>query len=159
MITFSFERHSEVTGAALVLWQMALNLSGQFNSVTQSSLTLCNPMDCRMSGFSVHHQLPELAQTDQLIESVMPFNHLILCHPLLLPPSIFPSIGSFPMSQFFPAGCQSIGASASVIPMNVQDRSPLGWTGWIPLLSEELSRVFSNTTVQKHQFFSGQLSL
>jgi len=90
---------------------------------------------------------------------VMPANHLILCHPLLLP-SIFPSIGAFPMSQFFASGGQSIGvsASASVLPMNTQDWSPLGWTGWISLQSKGLSRVFSNTTVQKHQFFGAQLS-
>ena len=95
------------------------------------------------------------------MESVMPSNHLILCRPLLLPPSIFPSIRVFPMSQFFTSGGQSIrvSASTSVLPMNIQDLSPLGWTGWISLQSKGLSRVFSNTTVQKHQFFSAQLSL
>ena len=95
------------------------------------------------------------------IESVMTFNHLILCWPLFLPPSIFPASGSFPMSQFFASGVQSIGVSASkfVFPMNIQYWSPLGWTGWISLLSKGLSRVFSNTTVQKHQFFGTQLSL
>ena len=93
------------------------------------------------------------------IELVMPFNHLILCHPLLLPPSIFPSSGSFQMSQFFASGGQRIraSASASVLPMNTQDWSPLGWTACISLHSKGLSRVFSNTTVQKHQFFSAQL--
>ena len=95
------------------------------------------------------------------IESVMPSNHLILCRPLLLLPSIFPSIRVFSMSQLFASGGQSIGVSAStsVLPMNTQDRSPLGWTGWISLQFKELSRVFSNTTVQKHQFFNTQLSL
>ena len=88
-----------------------------------------------------------------LIESVMPSNHLILCHPFLLPPSSFPASGSFQMSQFFESGGQSIAVSASVLPMNIQDWSPLGWTGWISLQSKGLSRVFSNTTVQKHQFF------
>ena len=91
------------------------------------------------------------------IESVMPSNYLILCCPLLLLPSIFPSIfGYFPMSQFFTSGDQSIGVSVSVsiLPMNIQDWFPLGWTGWISLKSKGLSRVFSNTTVQKHQFFS-----
>ena len=94
------------------------------------------------------------------IESVMPSNHLILCHALLLPPSIFPS--SFQMSQFFTSGGgQSIGisASASVLLMNIQDWSPLGWTGCISLQSKGLSRVFSNTTAQKHQFLCTQLSL
>ena len=95
------------------------------------------------------------------IESVMASKHLILCQSLLLLSSIFPSIGSFPMSQFFTSGSQSIGVSAStsVLPMNIQDWFPLGLTVWISLQSKGLSRVFSNTTVQKHQFFSAQLSL
>ena len=98
------------------------------------------------------------------IESVMPSNHLILCYPLLLEsPCLqsFPESGSFPMSQLFTSGGQSIGvsASASVLPMNIQDWFPLGLTGLISLLSKGLSRDFSNTAVQKHQFFSAQLSL
>ena len=73
----------------------------------------------------------------------------------------FPALGSFPMSQFFASGDQSTGvsASASVLPMNIQDWFPLGWTGWISLQPKGLSRVFSDTTVQKHQFFSAQPSL
>ena len=92
--------------------------------------------------------------------SVMPSNHLILCRPLLLP-SIFPSIRILSVSQLFTSGGQSIGVSASVsvLPMNIQDSFPLGWTSWISLQSKGLSRVFSNTTVQKHQFFSTQVSL
>ena len=72
----------------------------------------------------------------------------------------FPASGSFQMSQLFPSGSPSIGvwASALVLPMNIQDWFPLGWTGWISLQFKGLSRVFSNTTVQKHQFFSAQLS-
>ena len=95
------------------------------------------------------------------IELVMPSNHLILCHPLLLLPSIFPSIRSFPMSQFFSSGAQRTGvsASASVLPMSTQDWLSLEWTGWISLQSKGLSRFFSNTTVQKHKFFGAQLSL
>ena len=91
------------------------------------------------------------------------------CHPTIsssvVPfsscPQSFPASGSFPRSQLFASGGQSIGVSAStsVLPMNTQDWSPLGWTGWISLQSKGLSRVFSNTTVQKHQFFSTQLSL
>ena len=91
------------------------------------------------------------------------------CHPItsssVVPfsscPQSFPASGSFPMSQLFASGGQSIGisASASVFPMNIQDWFPLGWTGWICLQSKGLSRVFSNTAVQKHQFFSTQLSL
>ena len=72
-----------------------------------------------------------------------------------------PASGSFPMSPLFASSGQTIrvSASASVLPMNIQDWSPLGWTGWISFQSKGLSRVFSNTTVQKHQFFSAQLSL
>ena len=91
------------------------------------------------------------------IESVMPSNHRILCHPL----QSFPASGSFQMTQLFASDGQSIGISAlaSVLPMNIQDWSPLEWPGWISLQSKGLSRVFSNTTVQKHQFFGSQLSL
>ena len=73
----------------------------------------------------------------------------------------FPASESFQMSQFFASGGQSIGVSAStsVLPVNTQDWSPLGWTGWISLQSKEISKVFSNTTIQKHQFFCAQLSL
>ena len=94
-----------------------------------------------------------------LIQMVMPSNHLILFRLLLLLPSIFPSIRSFQKSQFFTSGGQRIGvsASASVLPMNTQDGLPLACTSWISLQSKGLSRVFSNTTVQKHQFFSIQL--
>ena len=86
------------------------------------------------------------------IVSVMPSNHLLLCHPLLLPPSIFPSIRVFPNKSVLWSGGQSIAVSAStsVLPMNTQDWFPLWWTGWISLQSKGLSRVFSNTTVQKH---------
>ena len=95
------------------------------------------------------------------IKSVMPSSHLIFCHPLLLLPPIPPSIRVFLMNQLFTSGGQSIGVSAStsVPPTNTQDWFPLGWTSWISLQSKGLSRVFSNTTVQKHQFFSAQLSL
>ena len=95
------------------------------------------------------------------IESVMPSNHLILCCPLLVTPSIFTSTGSFPASWLFKSGCQSIGASASapVLPMNIQGWFPLRLTGLISLQSKGLSRIFSNTTVRKHQFFGAQSSL
>ena len=94
------------------------------------------------------------------IESVMPSGHLTLCRPLLLLPPIPPSIRSFPTSQLFTWGGQSTGVSAlaSFLPKKSQDWSPLEWTSWISLQSKGLSRVFSNTTVQKHQFFSAQLS-
>ena len=95
------------------------------------------------------------------IKLVMSSNNLILHRPLLLLPSIFPSIRVFQMSQFFASHGQSIGVSAlaSVFPMNIQDWFPLGRTGWISLQSKGLSRVLFNTKVQKHQFFSTQLSL
>ena len=88
------------------------------------------------------------------VELVMPSNHLILCHPLLFLPSIFPAAGSFPMSWIFASGGQSIEASASVLPMNIQGWLCLGLTGLNSLLSKGLSRVFFNTAVQKHQFFT-----
>ena len=95
------------------------------------------------------------------IESVMASNHLILCRSFSSCLQSFPASGSFPMNQFFTSGGQSIGVSAlaSVIPINIQDWFPLGWTSWISLQSKALSRVFSNTTVQKHQFSGTQLSL
>ena len=87
-----------------------------------------------------------------ILSSVVPFSSC---------PQSFPASGSFQMSKFFTSGGQStrVSASAAVLPMNIQGWFPLGWTGWISLLSKELSRVFSNTTVQKHQFFGAQLSL
>ena len=96
----------------------------QFSSVSQSCPTLCNPMNCRMPGLPVHNQFPESTQIKSMsIESVMPSNHLILCQPLFLQPSIFAASGSFQMSQLFASGGQSIGVSAStsVLPLNSQD--------------------------------------
>ena len=94
------------------------------------------------------------------IESVIPSNHLILLIPFSSCLQSFPESGFFQMNQLFASGGQSIevSASTSVLPMNTQDWSPLGWTGWISLQSKGLSRVFSNTTVHKHQFFGAQLS-
>ena len=94
------------------------------------------------------------------IESVMPSNHLIVCCPLPLLPSIFPSIRVFSNESVLRIRWPNIGVSAlaSDLPMNIQDLFPLGWTGWISLQSKGLSRVFSKTTVQKHQFFGTQLN-
>ena len=132
-------------------------------SVSQLCLTLCNPMDCSMPGFPVLCCLMEFAQTHvhwvgdaiQLMSvssSVIPFSSC---------PQSLPASGSFPMSQLFTCGSQSIGVSASapVLLMNIQDWFPIGLTGWISLQSKGLSRVFSSTTVQKHQFFDAQLLL
>ena len=121
-------------------------------------LTLCDPMDCSMPGFPVYHQFLELAQTH--VHRVG--NAIQTSHPLSFPsPSIFPSIRVFSNKSVLQIRWQSIGASASasVLPMNIQDWFPLGWTGWISLQYKGLSSIFSNTIVQKHQFFSTQLSL
>ena len=112
-----------------------------------------------------HARLPCPPPTPGACSNSCPSSHW--CHPTISSLIVsfsclqsFPASGSFPMSQFFESGGQSIGvsASASVLPMNIQDWFPLGWTDWISLQSKGLSRVFSNTTVQKHQFFSTQLS-
>ena len=109
-------------------------------------------MDCSTPGLPVHHQLPESTKPIS-IESVMPSNHHILCRPLLLLPSIFPSIRVFLNESDLRIRYWS--CSFKISPTNkTQDWSPLGWTDWISLQSKGLSRVFSNTTVQKHLFFN-----
>ena len=125
-------------------------------SVTQSCPTLATPWTAaRQASLSITNSqsLPKLVS----IESVMPSNHLILCCPLLH----LPASGSFSVSQFFILVGQKLGVSvsASVLPMNIQDQFPLGLTGLIFLQSKGFSRVFSNTTVQRHQFFGAQPSL
>ena len=132
----------------------------QFSSVAQSCLTL-QPHE------SQHARLPRPSPTPGVYSNSCPLRRW--CHPTIsssvIPfsscPQSLPASESFPTSQLFAWGGQSIrvSASASVLPMNTQDWSPLGWTGWISLQSKGLSRVFSNTMVQKHQFFSPQLSL
>ena len=132
--------------------------SVQFSSVAQWCPTFCDPMNNSTPGLPVHHQLPEFTQTHvhRVSDAIQP------SHPLSSPsPSPNPSQhqGLFQW-VLFTSGDQSIGvsASASVLPMSTQDWSPLEWTGWISLQSKGLSRVFSNTTVQRHQFFGSQLS-
>ena len=134
--------------------------SNILSSVTQSCLTICDPIDCSIPGFSAHHQLLELAQT-HVIQSVMPANHLILCCSLRLLPLIFPSISVFSNESFLPIKWPknwSLSFSMS-LPMNIQDWFPLGLTGLISLKTKGLSRVFCKTTFQKHPFFSAQQSL
>ena len=133
----------------------------QFSSVTQSCLTLCDP-------HGLQHTRPACpSATPRVYSNSCPLSQW--CH-LTISPSVvsffsclqsLPASGSFPMSQLFTSGDQNIGVSAStsVFSMNIEDWFPLGWTGWISLLSKGLSRVFSNTTVQKHRFFGTQLSL
>ena len=133
----------------------------QFSSATQSCLNLCGPHGLQHARPPCPSPIPRAYWNScppsrwchpAISSSVIPFSSCL---------QSFPASGSFPMSQFFASGGQSIGisASASVLPMNIQDWFPLEWTGWISLQSKGLSRVFSNTTVQKHQFFSAQLSL
>ena len=133
---------------------------GQFSSISQLCPTLWDPMNYSTPG------LPVPTPTPRAYPNSCPLNRW--CHPTIsssvIPfsscPQSFPASGSFQMSQLFASGGQGIGVSAltSDLPMNTQDWS-LGWTGWISLQSKGLSRVFSNTTVQKHQFFGLQLSL
>ena len=113
----------------------------------------------RQASLSITNSRSSLRLTS--IESVMPSSHLVFVVPFSSCPQSLPASESFPVRQFFQSGGQSIGASASasVLPMNIQDWFPLGLTGWNYLQSKGLSRVFSNTTVQKHQFFGSQLSL
>ena len=134
----------------------------QFSSVAQSCLTICDP-----TNNSMPWNIPCPSPTPGVYPNPCPSSRW--CHPTISSSVVpfsshlpsFPASGSFPMSQLFSSGGQSIGVSAStsVLPMNTQDWSPLGWAGWISFQSKGLSRVFSNTTVQKHQFFSAQLSL
>ena len=127
-------------------------------SVAKSWLTLCNPRDCRTRGSSVLHYLPVCSKSGPLSQwyyltissSVAPFSSCL---------QSFPASGSFPMSQLFTLGGQSIGASASVFPMNIQGWFPLWLTCLLSLQSKRLSSMFSRTTVRKHQFFGTQPSL
>ena len=132
----------------------------QFSSVAQLCPTLCDSMDCSMPGLPVHHQLPEITQTHAhwVDDTIQP------SHPLSSP-----SPPAFRFSQFRVFSNESplcirwprigVSASESDLQMNIQDWFPLGWIGWISLQSKGLSRVFSNTTVQKHQFCGAQLPL
>ena len=131
----------------------------QFSSITQSCPTLCNPMNCSTPDFPITKSQGLLKLMS--IKLVMPSKHLMLYHPLLLLPSVFPSIRVFPVSQLFSSGGQSIGVSdsASVFPMNIQGLFPLGLMDLISLLFKGLSRVFFSTTGRKHQFFSTLSSL
>ena len=134
-----------------------VQIQAQFSSVAQSCPTLWDPMDARP---------PCPSPTTRVYPNSCPLSQW--CHPTISPSVVtfsshlqsFPASGSFQMSQLFSSVGQSIGVSASalVLSMNTQDWTSLGWTGWISLQSKGLPRVFSNTTVQKHQFFWAQLS-
>ena len=149
-------------GARGHIFQLPADLvPSKFSSVAQSCPTLCNPMDCSTPGLPVHHQLPWSLLRLMPIESVMPPNHLILCHSLLLPLSIFPSIRLISNESALHIRLPKYWSfSFSLSPSNEYSvLIPLGLTGLISLQSKGFSRVFSNTTVQKHKFFCAQLSL
>ena len=154
------EQHLFLHGLIVLQWISKENKSIiEFSSVAQSCLTLCDPMNLSTTGLLVHHQFPEFTQTHvhRVSDAIQP------SHPLSSPslPAPNPSQHqSFPMSQLFTWGGQRIGvsASASFPPKKSQGWSS-EWTGWISLQSKGLSRVFSNTTLQKHQFFGTQPSL
>ena len=158
---FSFQHSQTSMGreVTLLLWFLWAHGPVQFScSVMSDSLQSCGLQ---------HTRLPCPSPTPGAYSNSWPLHWWY--HPTISPSVVcfsshlqsFPASGSFPMSQFFASGDQSIGvsASASVLPMNIQDWFPLGLTGWISLQSKGLSRVFSNTTVPKHQFFCAQLSL
>ena len=155
--------HSTISSSVVpVSCLQSFPASVQFNSVQSLSCVwlFATPwtIACQAS-LSINNSQSSPKPTS--IVSVMPSNHLILCHHLLLLPSMFPSIRVFSNESALHIRWSKIGisASTSVLPMNTQDWSPLGWTVWISLQSKGLSRVFSNTTFQKHQFFHAQLSL
>ena len=141
-------------------WICSNVFSVQFSSVTQSCPTLCDPTNHSTPGLPVHHHLTEFTQTHVhwVGDAIQP------SHPLSSPspPAPNPSQhqGLFQWVNSFAWGGPSIGISASIssLPMNTQDWSPLRWTGWISLQSKGLSRVFSNTTIQKYQLFGIQPS-
>ena len=140
-------------------------LAGRFlTTITISVQFSCSVMSDSLPHEPQHTRPPRPSPTPGVHLNSCPLSRW--CHPVIsssvVPfsscPQSFPGSGSFPMSHFFASGGQSFGVSAStsVLPMNTQDWAPLGWTGWISLQSKGLSRVFSNTTVQKHQFFGAQ---
>ena len=145
--------------------------SSPFSSVQFSSVHLLSSVWLFATPWTVAHQaflsITNSRSLPKIMSLVMPLSRW--CHPTISSSVVpfsscrqsFPASGSFQMSQLFASGGQSTGVSASIsiLPINIQDWSPLGWTGWISFQSKGLSRVLSNTTVQKHQFFCAQLSL
>ena len=131
----------------------------QFSSVAQSCPTLCHPMNCSTPGLPVHHQLPEFTQTHVhgVGDAIQPSHPLSSPFPPVSNPSQHQSLFQW-VNSLHEVAKVLVSALASFLPKNTQDWSPLEWTGWMSLQSKGLSRVFSNTTVQKHQFFGSQLS-
>ena len=123
-------------------------------------LTLCDTLDCSTPGLPVHHQLPQITQTHvHWLSDAIQTSHPLSYSPLAFTLSQHQGLLKLVSSSHQVARVIGVSASTSVVPMNIQDWFPLGWTGWISLQSKRLSQVFSNTTVQKHQFFGAQLSL
>ena len=169
-----FASGGQSTGASASSSALPINIQGWFPLGLTFILSPCSPNKVSLSVISdslwphglQHTRPPCPLPTPGVYSNSCPLSQW--CHPTISSSVVpfssslqsFPASGSFPMSQLFASGGQSIGASAStsVLPKNTQDWSPLGWAGWISLQSKGLSRVFSNTTVQKHQFFSTQLS-
>ena len=149
----------------LIMWQLQRLITQYFHSSLQFSSSVVS--DSLQPHELKHARPPCPSPTPGVHQNPCPLTWW--CHPTISSsvapfstcPQSFPASGSFQMSQFFTSDGQSIGvsASASVLPVNIQDWFSSGWTGWISLQSKGLSRVFSNTTVQKHQFFGAQLSL
>ena len=144
-----------------IIWatREVLFVSVQFSSVQSLNcvwLTLCDPLNCSTPGLPVHHQLPEFTQTHvhRVGDAIQP------SHPLSSPSPPAPNPSQHQgLFQWVNSSHEVAKVLEFQLPMNTQDWSPSGWTGWIYLQSKGLSKVFSNTTVQKHQFFSAQLSL
>ena len=168
MTESSTKRRVDRKNLGLFCWRLThplgnfllLNLI-QFSSVAQSCPTPCHPLDHSTPGLPVYHQLPELTQTHVhwVSDGIQPAHPLSSPSPPTFNLSQHHGLFKWVRSLHQVAKVLEFSGSASVLPMNTQDWSPLGWTGWISLHSRGLSRVFSNTTLQKHQFFGAQLSL
>ena len=164
--TLTYPEHRRVSQSSLASRCESLTMD-KCHSVQSSSVQSLSPVQLFVTPWTGTCQAPCQSPTPKVHPNSCPLSHW--CHPIIsssvVPfsscPQSFPASGCFSVSQLFASGGQSIAvlASTSVLPVNTQDWSPLGWTGWISLQSKGLSRVFSNTIVQKHQFFGTQLSL
>ena len=146
----------------LAIWRFRMRFTRhQFSSVPELCLTLCDPKDCNTSGLPIHHQLLEFTQihVHWVGDAIQPSHPLSSPSPPTLNLSQHQGLFKWVTSSHQVAKSIVVSASTLVLPMNTQDWSPLGWTASIYLQSKGLSRVFSNTSVQKHKFFGAQLSL
>ena len=144
-------------------WRATQNgwVTVKFSSVIQLCLTLCDPTDHSVPGLPVYHQLPEFTQTHVhwVGDAIQPSHPLLSPSPPALNLSQHQGLFKWVSSSHQVAKISEFQLQHSVLPMNIQDSFPLGWTGWISLQSKGLSGVFTNTTDQKHQFFGAQISL